>query len=231
MDSKESTVNAVLTNQENQIVSKERVLNHGEVYTADREVNSMLDLVQQETDRIESRFLEPACGKGNFLKEVLKRKLQTTETRYNRSQLEYERYAVLSISSIYGIDILEDNVHECQERLFEIFLEKYSNLYQKNIKNECLDAVRYILEINIICGDALTLNTVGKKPKPIVFSEWSPVNGNMLKRRDFTFGELLSHATISELPLFSDLGDEVFFPQPLKEYPLVNFLRVVDVEK
>jgi type I restriction-modification system DNA methylase subunit len=108
--------------QEKQVVSKERVANHGEVYTAQREVNAMLDLVKQETERIDSRFLEPACGTGNFLAEVLERKLRIVETRYGKSQLEYERYSVIAVSSIYGIDILEDNVVKCRDRLFGILL-------------------------------------------------------------------------------------------------------------
>jgi len=106
-----------LKKQEKQVVSKKRVADHGEVFTAKREVNAMLDLVKQETERIESRFLEPACGKGNFLAEVLDRKLRVVKARYSKSQLEYERYSVIAVSSIYGIDILEDNVVECRMRL------------------------------------------------------------------------------------------------------------------
>jgi type I restriction-modification system DNA methylase subunit len=106
---------------EKQVVSKKRVADHGEVYTGKREVNAMLDLVKQETERIESRFLEPACGTGNFLTEILERKLCVLESRYSKSPLEYERNAVLAVSSIYGIDILQDNVVECRKRLFAIF--------------------------------------------------------------------------------------------------------------
>ena len=95
---------------EKQVVSRKRVADHGEVLTAKREVAAMLDLVKQETERIESRFLEPACGDGNFLTEILERKLRVVAARYGKSQLDYERNAVLAVSSIYGIDILEDNV-------------------------------------------------------------------------------------------------------------------------
>jgi len=220
-----------LIKQEKQVISKKRVTDHGEVYTGKREVSDMLDLVKQETERIESRFLEPACGTGNFLTEIMERKLRVVESRYGKSQLEYERYGVLAVSSVYGIDILEDNVVECRKRLFDIFNQKYISLFNETVKEECRDAVKYILKKNIICGNALDLKTVGGKPQPIVFSEWSPVNGNMFKRRDFTFHGLLNHAAIKELPLFSDLGDDVFIPKPVKEYPLVNFLRVADAEK
>lgn len=216
---------------EKQVVSKKRVSDHGEVYTSKREVNAMLDLVKQETERIESRFLEPACGTGNFLSEILERKLRVVEVRYGKSQLDYERYAVLAVSSIYGIDILEDNVLECRQRLFDIFDSAYLRHFKGAAKEECRKAVQFILGQNIIWGDALTLQTVGDNPHPIVFSEWSPFNGSMLKRRDFTFHGLLAHAGHKEMPLFSDLGEDVFLPTPVAEYPLTHFLKVADVEQ
>lgn len=209
-----------------QIKSKQRVADYGEVLTSPQIVNAMLDLVKQETERIDSRFLEPACGTGNFLTEILRRKLRVVEKRYKKSQLEYERYAVLAVSSIYGIDILEDNVKECRANLFDIIDKAYTSLYKDKTKNAFLEAVHYILERNIIHGDALTLQTVGENPQPIIFSEWSLVNGSFIKRRDFAFHELVSHASMQELPLFSDLGEEVFIPEPVKEYPLVYFLEI-----
>ena len=190
----------------------------------------MLGLVQAETERIDSRFLEPACGSGNFLAEILQRKLSVVEKRYRMSQVEFERNAVLAVSSLYGIDILEDNVHQCRDRLAEIFDSRYSALFKDSMKPKCLRAVRVILERNLVWGDALTLRTEGAKPGHIVFSEWSPVNGNLLKRRDFTFQGLLAHEDTRELPLFSDLGDDVFIPTPEKEYAPVNFLDLADAE-
>ena len=215
-----------------QVVSKKRVADHGEVLTGKREVNAMLDLVRQETERIESRFLEPACGNGNFLTVILERKLAVVEKRYGKSQLDFERYAVLAVSSIYGIDILEDNVHQCQHRLYGMFdCDYYSRLFKNRAKNKCREAVRFILERNIVWGDALTLKTVGEKPGYIVFSEWSPVNGSMLKRRDFTFHGLLTHESMRELPLFSDLGEDVFIPTPEKEYPPVHFMEIAHAQR
>jgi len=212
-----------------QVVSKQRVADHGEVLTGRREVNAMLDLVKSETERIDSRFLEPACGTGNFLAEILERKLRVIEARYGKSQLDYERYAILAVSSVYGIDILEDNVRQCRQRLFGIFDLIYLRLFINKSHDDCRESVRYILERNIIHGDALSLKTVGDNPKPIVFSEWSPVNGSMLKRRDFTFHGLLAHEAIKAMPLFSDLGEDVFIPTPEKEYPPTHFLKVADV--
>ena len=217
---------------ESQVVSKKRVADHGEVLTGKREVNAMLDLVKQETERIDSRFLEPACGTGNFLTVILDRKLAVVEKRYGKSQLDFERYAVLAVSSIYGIDILEDNVRQCRERLYDIFdRDFYSRVFKNCGKHKCREAVRFILERNIICGDALTLKTVGEQPSYIVFSEWSPVNGSMLKRRDFTFHGLLEHEDMKELPLFSDLGEDVFIPTPEMEYDPAHFLEIANVQQ
>jgi len=206
--------------------SKQRIAQYGEVLTPTHIVDAMLDLVKQETERIDSRFLEPACGTGNFLVEILHRKLQVVESRYCRSQLEYERYAILAISSLYGIELLEDNVAECRQRLFDVFDAAYTRLFNAKAKEPCREATRYILGHNIIHGDALTLKTVGENPQPIVFSEWSLVNGSMINRRDFAFHELVSHGSIRELPLFSDQGEAVFIPKPVKEFPPVHFLEV-----
>jgi SAM-dependent methyltransferase len=212
---------------ENQVKSKKRVTDHGEVFTSEREVNAMLDLVKQETERIDSRFLEPACGTGNFLVEILRRKLAVVEQRYGKNQIEYERYSVIAVSSIYGIDLLQDNVEEARERLFDIFNEQYTKKYKNNCKEECRASVRFILERNILCGDALTLLTDNNEP--IVFSEWSAVNGSMIKRRDFTLDNLLK-AEASKVPgeLFEEFyeTDPAFLPTPIKEYPLIHFLKL-----
>ncbi|MGB9754532.1 DNA methyltransferase [Roseiflexus castenholzii] len=211
---------------QSQVKSKKRVTDYGEVLTPQHIVNAMLDLVKQETERIDSRFLEPACGTGNFLIEILERKLRVVEQRYRKSQIEYERYAILSVSSLYGIDILADNVEECRHRLFKAFDAAYTRLFGEKAKAQCREAVRFILRHNIIHGDALSLKTVTNPPQPILFSEWSLVGGNLLKRRDFAFHELVSHSAMRELPLFSDQGEEVFIPAPVKEYPPVHFLEV-----
>jgi len=202
------------------------VQDHGEVLTPEHIVNAMLDLVKPETERIDSRFLEPACGTGNFLVEILARKLRVVEARYAKVQLEYERYAVLAVSSLYGIDILPDNAQECRARLFDVFDAAYTRLFQDKAKAACRETVRYILKKNIIHGDALSLQTVGERPQPIVFAEWSLVNGSLMKRRDFAFHELVAQSSMRELPLFSDLGEEVFIPEPVRDYPPVYFLEL-----
>lgn len=213
-----------LANQ--QVKCKQRVADHGEVFTADREVNAMLDLVKQETERIDSRFLEPACGSGNFLVEVLRRKLAIVKNRYKRSQLEYERYAVIAVSSIYGIDLLGDNIAECQKRLLEIFNEQYESLYKNKCKEECRSSVKFILKKNILRGDALTLKIVGNCDEPIVFSEWSAVNGSQIKRRDYIMASLTDRQSIEDPILVSDVGGRAFIPVPIKDFPLTHFLQL-----
>jgi hypothetical protein len=212
-----------------QVKSKERVADHGEVFTAEREVNAMLDLLKHETERIDSRFLEPACGNGNFLAEILRRKLEVVENRYSKSQTEWERYAIIAVSSIYGIDILQDNTIECQERLYKLFNDIYSALFKDKCKIECNNSVSFLLKRNILWGDALDLkNPVTKEP--IVFSEWCAVNGSMMKRRDFKL-DMLMRATASQPnTLFSDLGDEAFIPKAIKEYPLIHYLKLSEYD-
>lgn len=213
-----------------QIVSKHRVSKHGEVFTNPREVNAMLDLVKSETERIDSRFLEPACGKGAFLLEILTRKLNVVAKRYKKSPIEYERYAVLAISSIYGIDILEDNVNDCRKSLSDLFQTKYRSSLKIKCLPECLQTVQFILSKNIIWGDALSLTYVNPHNKPIIFSEWSAVNGKMIKRRDFEFKEILDCST-NGLPFFSDEGEEVWLPESVKEFPVTHYLRLKDAEE
>ena len=219
-----------MTNPKNQsqIVSKERVTNHGEVYTSEREVNAMLDLVKQETERIDSRFLEPACGDGNFLAEILRRKLAVVKRKYNKNPMDYEKYAVLAATSIYGVDILQDNVDACRERMFEIWDKVYEDVCKKEINEDCRKAVKFIFKRNILCGDALSLKT--NEGSPIIFSEWSFVTGNMLKRRDFRLDEMLEGHQ-KQMSIFMtewEYDEEIkaFIPKPIKEFDPINYRRV-----
>jgi len=212
-----------------QVVSRKRGADQGEVFTAKREVNAMLELVQHECERVDSRFLEPACGTGNFLVEILSRKLEIISKRYSKSQLEYERNSILAVGSVYGIELLPDNIKLCQQRLFDIFFEQYKCLYKDKINPKCLAAVRFILSKNILHGDALTLQTVeseNEPSEPIVFSEWTLANGSLIKRRDFVYAHLLDKASHREMPLFSDLDEEAYIPEPVKDYPLIHFLEL-----
>lgn len=218
-----------MTNE--QIVSKQRVADHGEVFTNPSEVNAMLDLVKQETERIDSRFLEPACGKGAFISVVLHRKLQIVAKKYKKSQWEYERYAVLAISSIYGIDILEDNVADCRQEMLDIFKQEYKSAIKKDCSPECEASVRFILSKNIIWGDALTLKRVDNPNKLIVFSNWSyPFNDRRMKRQDFTFQQMLENDNKPKEKSLLDLQTPEPW-KPVKSYPPINYLRLEDADK
>lgn len=210
-------------NHKGQVKSKKRVNDYGEVFTAQREVNAILDLVKQETERIDSRFLEPACGDGNFLAEVLRRKLNVVNDRYGKSQIEWERYAVIAVSSIYGVDILEDNAQECRERLFKIFNEYYTALFREMCKDECKRSIKFLFDRNILWGDALDFTNPDTK-QPIVFSEWSAVNGTMLKRRDYMFKFLVEKSF--QTSLFNDEGNPAAIDEPVKDFPLIHFLKL-----
>lgn len=185
-----------------QVKSRERVTAHGEVNTAEREVNAMLDLVKQETERVDSRFLEPACGDGNFVVEILRRKLGAAKRRATPPKkktpdpLEFEKQSVIAVASIYGVDLLIDNVIACRERLYDIWNEEYAAVCKKEVNDDCRAAVRFILSRNIVCGNALSLKTVDENgndtDEPIIFSEWAFVMGSKMQRKDFRFDKLLA---------------------------------------
>lgn len=215
------------------VKSKDRVRDQGEVFTADREVTAMLDLVKNETERIDSRFLEPACGNGNFLAPILERKLAVVERKYKRSQLEYERNVLIAIGSIYGVDIMKDNVEECRERLYKMFEYAYMSLYKKKAHTSICLSAKAILKRNIVWGNALDLRTADPdNPEPIVFSEWSrPFNDSRIKRHDYDFEEVVTKDEPSLLKehKLSDLGDKVFKVHPVKSYPLTHISKIGDL--
>ena len=217
---------------EKQVRSRQRVADFGEVLTGEREVKAMCDLVKQETERIESRFLEPACGNGNFLAEVLSRKLAELKSRYGESPADSEKYSVIAVTSIYGVELLPDNAAECRARLFDLWNEAYTANNRQAADNQCREAVRFILAKNILCGDALTLRQANGTP--IIFAEWSLVTGNQIKRRDFALDELLNgHAEQMTLDMVGWEYDEevqAFIPAPIREFPLTDYRRVQDYE-
>lgn len=213
----------VLFKMNKQIKTKKRVADHGEVFTSDREVNNMLDLVLDESERIESRFLEPACGTGNFLKIVLERKLKKVE-QYKKNKSEFEKYIFVTACSLYGIDILNDNVVECRENLFNIIYKFYSSQFGNKNNNEFFKVIKFILSKNIRCADALTMKDINGNP--IVLSEWSLVTGNKIKRRDYKYSELIMNDNGKVL---KD-EERIFIPEPVKEYPLLQYMKVVEYE-
>lgn len=232
--------------QSNQVKSKQRVADHGEVFTAEREVNAMLDLVKQETERIDSRFLEPACGDGNFLAEILRRKLEVVKAQYRKSTADYEKYVVMAVTSIYGVDILLDNVKDCRKRLFAIWDEAYTAQCKSECRDEVREAVRYILERNILCGNALSLkkvNAAGEDTnEPIIFSEWVFTGTSSVKRSDYRLDVLMKENPDEknyqqQLTLFAEEVDGSdnwmidpetgsSIPKPIAEFPPVYYWKV-----
>lgn len=223
---------------ERQIKSRERVAERGEVFTAEREVNAMLDLVKQETERIDSRFLEPACGTGNFLVEILRRKLDVIWRQYQGQVAQVQLQSVIAVSSIYGIDIMQDNLVECRLRLLELLSEWYPHaVLGGKAPAELQQVWKYLLERNILWGDALTLcepvsadATIMEKrnAEPITFSEWSFIS-DMVMRKDFHLAALMQAQSQSVPDLFSDLGDEAYLPpKPIREYKPIHYLKIAN---
>ena len=197
----------------NLIKSKTRVADHGEVFTPQWLVEAMLDLVKGETERIDSRFLEPACGSGNFLVPVLQRKLAAVEAKFGKSDFERRHYALLAVMCAYGIELLADNIAECRANMLEA-LADYLNL---NETDDLYRAALYVLSQNIVNGDALTM--LRHDGQPLTFAEWGYLGKGKFQRRDFGLDALTQMSSYSqEGSLFSHLGkNEVF--KPLKEYP------------
>ncbi len=195
-----------------QIKSKERVAAHGEVFTSEREVNAMLDLVENECLRPDSRFLEPACGDGNFLSAILKRKLSELRRKYKKSPRNYEKLSIVAIGSLYGVDIMNDNVEICRERLFSIWDEEYTGHCKDEASDETREAAKFIIRRNIINGNALTLMCVDSDGNdttaPIVFSEWTLIGTTQLQRSDYTMADLLLYNDSSEGNLFALTEDQ-----------------------
>lgn len=199
------------------VKSKQRVADHGEVFTPAWIVDAMLDLVKAETERIDSRFLEPACGSGNFLVPVLKRKLAAVDLRYGKSDFEKRHHALLGLMCIYGIEMLADNVAECRANLLEVFAA-YLGL---DDGDEWLTAAETVLCANIVHGDALAMTMQSEPPEPLTFAEWAYLGKGQYKRRDFRFDVITKRSSFGEDTLFADLGKHEIFV-PVREYPLVS---------
>ena len=195
------------------VKSKERVANHGEVFTPAWMVEAMLDLVKAESERIDSRFLEPACGSGNFLVRILQRKLTAVEIKFGKSDFEKRHYAMLALMCTYGIELLADNIAECRANMQEIVVD-YLHLEEPD---DFLRASAYVLSQNIVHGDALSMRA--SDGQPITFAEWGYLGRGKFQRRDFRFDVLTGSSAFSaEDSLFAQLGKHEIFT-PTKTYP------------
>lgn len=206
------------------IKSRKRVADHGEVFTPAWMVDAMLDLVKDESERIDSRFLEPACGSGNFIVKVLRRKLAAVELKFGQSDFEKRHYALLALMCIYGIELLADNIAECRENMLEIFAD-YLNLQESD---DSYRAAYFVLSQNLIHGDAL--NMCVSTGEPISFAEWGYLGKGKFQRRDFRFDVLTGASAYSrEGDLFAHLGKHEIF-MPTKTYPPMTVSELAALE-
>jgi hypothetical protein len=200
----------------NYVKSKRRVSDHGEVFTPSWMVEAMLDLVNAETERIDARFLEPACGSGNFLVPILRRKLAAVELKYKQSEFEKQHFALVAVMSIYGIELLPDNIAECRANVLEILAE-YLNL---DASHDLYRAAFYVVSQNLVHGDALKMRT--HDDQPITFAEWGYLGKGKFQRRDFRLDVLNQMSAYhAEDSLFSDIGKHEIFT-PIKTYPPIT---------
>ena len=213
-------------NTKSQIKSRQRVADHGEVFTNPREVNAMLDLVRDESYRLDSRFLEPACGDGNFLIEILRRKLSLLKDI--KSPTEWEFQSLIAVGSCYGIELLEDNAEACRERLEALVVSSSPNIPSRTSNTSYYRSLRYMLQKNIVCGDALTYRTA--EGKPITFCEWTPIAGSMqFSRRDFQFDFLVTQS--HQYSLFDEQGQVQSFDEPVRTYPPLHYTQLYRYEE
>ncbi|MDR6708372.1 hypothetical protein J2X73_002751 [Novosphingobium sp. 1748] len=197
----------------NLIKSKKRVADHGEVFTPDWLVEKMLDLVKGETERIDSRFLEPACGSGNFLVPILQRKMAAVELKFGKSDFEKRHYALYGLMCAYGVELLADNIAECRANMLEVFAD-YLGL---NEADDLYRAASFVLSLNLVHGDAMTMR--GMDGSPIMVVEWGYLGKGKFQRRDFRLDVLTGMASFSaEDSLFSTLGKHEIF-KPINTFP------------
>ena len=206
-----------------QIKSKSRVTNFGEVNTNKEIVNNILDLVSNETTNLESRFLEPACGDGNFLRVVLDRKLKYLLSK-KLPKNKFEKLSILICSTIYGIDLIPDNIEDAIKVLTSDFQLIYKKLYKNKINKRIIEIVKYIFKHNIVVGNAISMKLLNGNS--IVFPEWSFINSDYIKRRDFEFKEILNTSNIDDLSLFKDLGEDAFLAKSINEFKAVHYLSL-----
>ena len=205
---------------ENLTRSKQRVADHGEVFTPAWLVEDMLNLVEDESKRIDARFLEPACGSGNFLVNVLQRKLAAVESKYGNSPFEREHFAVFALMCVYGIELLPDNIVECRNNLLTILAE-YLGINKSDLPYR---AGHFVLSQNLVHGDALTMRT--PDDKAITFAEWGYLGKGKYQRRDFRLDTLTQAAAYSqEGTLFANLGKHELFT-PVTTYPPLSMTEL-----
>jgi hypothetical protein len=160
-----------------QVRSRERVRDLAEVFTHQREVDAILDQIPDAFDELDVKFLEPSCGSGNFLTEILRRKLRLVTKAACVSREHYEHRLLRALASIYGVDISPENIALARRRMAHVVLEHY----QTNAKTMeptigFLNASALILGDNIVVGD--TLNAADQ----IELCDWRPAPAGFFQR-------------------------------------------------
>ena len=207
------------------VKSKQRVADHGEVFTPPWMVEAMLDLVKGESERIDARFLEPACGSGNFMVQILRRKLAAVELKYGKSDFERRHYALLGLMCLYGIELLADNIDECRANVLEVF----ANYLQLDETDDLYRAASYVLQQNLVHGDALTMRV--HNGQAITFAEWGYLGKGKYQQRDFRFDVLTGASKFSEEgSLFAELGKHEIFT-PVKTHPPMTVRELATLPK
>ena len=172
------------------IKSKSRVRKHGEVFTPDWMVKKMLSepAIQKKIKDIRATFFEPSVGEGAFVTEILHQKLNHVDEISNKS--DWIENALWVVASIYGIELLTDNLIIAKHNLVNVLIEHYQKFYQKELsKNTDLyKSARYIIDNNIVQGNALTY--LNNSNNLIVFSEWVKQD-DKVKQLQFTFKSLV----------------------------------------
>lgn len=204
-----------MNKKKSQIKTRERISAYGEVFTGEKEVSAMLDLVASEANKIDSTFLEPACGNGNFLIQILERKMQTVKRKYKKVQYDYEKNLFVAVASIYGIDIQEDNVRECIERLYKYIEKEYKRLFKTTFDTEFLKSLHYVLETNIIFGNSLRYSNTYNDL--ILFAEWSMIE-SAVKRKDFVMVDMIAFSYME--------NKDHHIIKSTREYPTIHFKEV-----
>ena len=205
----------------------DRIAEYGEVFTNEKEVKDMLSLVQNETQRIDSKFLDPACGDGNFLEEVILQKLMLLKQINKKEQLNYEKNLFLIVANTYGIELLKDNVIKCRKRIYKIVSEIYLKQFKNNFNSQFIASLNFVISKNIVHGDSLT-NRNPSNGEYLKFSEWVFTTRSLVKRREFLYKELIENSIINDSPLFASNQNQVFIPEPYKDFKVIHFYELAN---
>lgn len=205
--------------EENIIKSKDRVQKHGEVFTPSWMVQKMLDTpgIREKTEDIYATFLEPSAGDGNFLEAILERKLSAVTRNYDKKN--WKTKSLFALSSIYGIEYLEDNLEVARARMFLCYLDWYEDSFGERLSSntDIYKSAHYLIKKNIVRGNTL-IKRHPDSNELIMFSEWKRVKGypSLVEEKRFAFAELFGENIDGEdkvvegqLSLFEELDENL----------------------